>query len=209
MVQFLDDPVRVDRQVDVHVRQDPGSVLESDAIHRHAPAHRDGRDRLPGRRPGNEPWERQPYLQARWPDVKTCEWPAPGFPAHVGFDRERPGWWGGSLGARRAGRPGSASHAHQCRNISQIGHRVRGPPTRLQRLPVKPAPLSAGQRQHGEPGKNIPGRHKNAAELTPELPQQRFVFDENGGGIDRTLCRHLGAAGMSRRGRRAPAYSKP
>lgn len=65
---------------------------------------------------------------------------------------------------------------------------------------MKPAPLSAGQRQHGEPGKNIPGRHKNAAELTPELPQQRFVFDENGGGIDRTLCRHLGAAGMSRRG---------
>jgi hypothetical protein len=76
--ELVDDALRPDRQMDVHVRQGMVGVFESDAAEAgDGPGYRDAGDRVLGRGPGEEPGERS---RTRKPSVPTSKRPS-GHPA--------------------------------------------------------------------------------------------------------------------------------
>jgi len=132
--ELIDDALRPDRQMDVHVRQGMVGVFEPDAAEAgDGPGYRDAGDRVLGRGPGEEPGEKEPYPQTICPDVEAAQRPPCDLPADVRLDGGRSPCRGGwrilsvSVPGSRAERPlrapgsGMASHRAKSRREGASG----------------------------------------------------------------------------------------
>jgi hypothetical protein len=131
--EFVDDALRPDRPMDVHVRQAMVRVFEPDAADAgNGPGYRGTGDRVLARRPGDEPGEKKPHPQTICPDVEAAQRPPCDLPADVRLDSERSPRRGGwrilsaSVPESRAKRPlrapgtGIASHKAKSRREGRV-----------------------------------------------------------------------------------------